>query len=68
MYSIQALVLHDNVSYISLESPKPETVKIKIQARPDVKGLSLSAEGSYLWLLLFSEDEKNLAESFREDV
>ena len=36
----QALVLHDNVSFISLESPKPETVKIKIIARNDMKGLS----------------------------
>ena len=38
--SFQALVLHDNVSFISLESPKPETVKIKIIARPDMKGPS----------------------------
>ena len=38
--SFQALVLHDNVSFISLESPKPETVKIKIIARHDLKGLS----------------------------
>ena len=37
---IQALVLNDNVSVISLESQKPETVKIKIMGRQDIKGLS----------------------------
>merc|ERR1719192_489792 len=47
----KALVLHDNVSFISLESPKPETVKIKIIARPDIK-----------------EDEKNLAESYDDEL
>ena len=45
LYSAQhhdnkALVLNDNVSVISLESQKPETVKIKIMGRQDIKGLS----------------------------
>ena len=66
--SFQALVLHDNVSFISLESPKPETVKIKIIARPDMKGLSSHSNIFLSMILIFSEDERNLAESYDEEL